>query len=134
MSYDAKVPITYSVGEIDIGDAPEVFSIQGPSGAAGILLEVSLSATETFTATTTPGYVRIGTAADPDANFEMSCATTADTDSIAAASTDYIDRVIAADTQVEVTTVAPTGGTPAGKGWIFITILWDKPYPKHDFN
>lgn len=129
MSYADPDRRQYSFGEIDFGDAAEVLSITGPKGAKGILHAIHVAATETFTADTTPAYVRVGTAADPDAYAEMNLGTLADTDSASSddGTTDpdaIIAESIPADTQVEVTTVAPTGGTPAGKGFVTIIIDW----------
>lgn len=127
MSYSNPNRMCYSFGAVDFGAGGEVVSIQGPSGKAGRLIDVMLSATETFTDDTTTGKVRIGTAADPDAYAELDCLTTADTDSISATgqSGAIIDADIPADTQVEVTMVAPTGGTPAGIGYVTVVIDWD---------
>ena len=126
MSYDNPNVITYSFGEHDFGSAGEVLSVKGISGKSGVLLDICVSATETFTATTTPAYVKVGTASDDDAYASLSLATTADTDSVTASATSgaIISPKIAADTQVEVTFVAPTGGTPAGKGFVSIAIAW----------
>lgn len=130
MSYSDADRRQYSFGEHDFGNAGESLSITGPKGKGGRLIAVHVAATETFTATTTAGRVDVGTAADTDAYASFNLGTLADTDS---ASTDdgttdtdaIIDADIPADTQVEVTFVAPTGGTPAGKGFVSIIIDWD---------
>lgn len=126
MSYENPQMQSYSFGAHDFGAGGDSFSIRGPAGKKGRLVHVSVSATETFTDTTTPGYVRIGTAADNDAYAELNLGTTADTDCVSEATdTDaIIDEAIPADSQVEVTLVAPTGGTPAGIGHVHIGVEW----------
>lgn len=129
MSYADPDRRQYSFGPIDFGAGGEVVSITGPKGKAGTLKAIHVMATETFTTTTTAGRVDIGTAADTDAYASFNLGALADTDS---ASTDdgttdtdaVISADIPADTQVEVTCVAPTGGTPAGIGYVSIIIDW----------
>ena len=126
MSYSNPNRMSYSFGPIDFGAGGDVVSIQGPSGKAGRLIEIMVAATETFNAVTTQADVQVGTAADPDANALFQLGTLADTDSVSAYGTSsIIDADIAADTQVEVTFTAPTGGTPAGIAHVTIVIDWD---------
>ena len=129
MSYSDPNRLCYSFGEIDFGAGGEVLSITGPAGKSGLLRSIHVAASETFTDDTTEGAVQVGTAADPDAYAAFNLGTLADTDSAASddGSTDtdaIIDERIPADTQVEVTCVAPTGGTPAGKGYVTVVIDW----------
>jgi hypothetical protein len=109
---------------IDFGAGGEVLSLKLPAAKKARLVDVILSATETFTNTTTSGKVQIGTAADPDKYAQLDCLTTADTDSITAIdqSGALIDQDIAAGTQIEITCVAPTGGTPAGIGFVVVVL------------
>lgn len=126
MSYSNPLTITYSYGNYDFGTATEVTSLKGPSGKRGELREIIVCATETFTATTTDADVQVGTAADPNAYAELTLGTLADTDSLTATATSgaIIEASIPADTQVEVTFTAPTGGTPAGMADVHIVIDW----------
>ena len=125
MSYDNPDRRLYNYTH-DFGAGSEIFSLRGPTGKRGTLQHVAVAVTETFTDTTTQGFVRVGTAADNDAFAELQMGTAADedywdqtddTDSI-------IDAAIPADTLVEVNLVAPTGGTPAGQGLVLIEIDW----------
>jgi hypothetical protein len=99
--------------------------------------EVSVLATVTFNAVTTPAYVRVGTAADDNKFAELNLATVAATDS--RGSKDDTDAVLpagqfidltrggdsgAALSQLEVAFIANTGGTPAGTGIPTITVSW----------
>lgn len=128
LTYATPRTITYSFGEHDFGAGGEVFSLRGPLGFTGKLVGVQVNATETFTATTLQGTVLVGTAGDTDAFGLLNLGTTADTDTVSEATdTDAIlSSAITADTQVEVNLTAPTGGTPAGKGFVHITIDWYK--------
>lgn len=125
-SYSQPIYMTYSFGSIDFGAGGDVTSLKGPSGLSGRLKEICVSATETFNAVTTDADVQLGTAADPNAYAELTLGTLADTDSITATATSgaIIEADIPADTQVEVTFTAPTGGTPAGIADVHILIAW----------
>lgn len=130
MSYDLPRQLTYSLGLHDFGAGAGVRHIKAPttkqSSTRGKLVSVAVDTTEAFTADTTAGFVRVGTAADPDAFAELNMSTALinvwwseadDTDAI-------IDADIPAGTIVEVDFVAPTGGTPAGIGYVYVSIDW----------
>jgi len=124
MSYSNPNRESFSILH-DFGAGGEVFSFKLPASKAARLKDIVLSATETFTDDTTSALIRVGTAADADAYAEFDCLTTADTDSIRASDQDgaIIAPAIPAGTQVEITFVAPTGGTPAGIG--LVTFIFD---------
>jgi hypothetical protein len=127
MGYSSAQYATYSFGLQDFADAPEVFSFKLPSGKQGTLVDVCISCVESFNATTTEARLDIGTATDPDAYARCGLGTTADTDTYLASENtgDIISSGIPAGTQVEVTMVANTGGTPTGKGLINIVVaVW----------
>jgi hypothetical protein len=123
MSYADANRMSYSFGVEDIADAARALSVRGPAGKKGRLISLSVSATETFNAVTTAAKIQIGTAADTDAYAEASLGTLAATDSVYF---DYSDELIEipADTQVEITEVANTGGTPAGMAYFTVVIDW----------
>lgn len=126
MAYDNPLSVTYSFGPIDFGAGGDAAAIRAPAGFEnGRIKHIGVAVTETFTADTTPGYVRIGTAADPDAYAELNMATAADTDyHCERDDTDAIINASVDSTQLEVAFVAPTGGTPAGIGHVNIVIDW----------
>ncbi len=128
MAYDKSEIITYSLGEHDFGAGGDALAIKGPPGLTGRIKDIGVMVTETFTATTTPAFVRMGTGADPDAFAELSMGVAADTDYYN--TQDDTDAIIVEalppDTQIEVALVAPTGGTPAGKGFVNIAVEWYK--------
>lgn len=107
-------------------------SIQGPKGKAGKLIAIHVAATTTFTATTTAGRVDIGTAATTNAYAAFPLGTLAATDAISSDDLDQTAAIITAlgsnipgDTQVEMTFVAPTGGSPAGVGSVMVIVDWE---------
>ena len=129
--YDSTKTVAYMVAaDYDFGAAGDSLSICGPSGYKGKLLDIMLAMVgEASTADTTGIKVQVGTAADVDAYGELHASgVLADTDCWNSA--DDTDAIIAeaipADTKIEVTLVAPTGGTPAGKGHAYVTIEWYK--------
>lgn len=129
MSYADPDRRIYTFANVDFGAGDSAQSFQGPKGKKGRLIDIHLSATETFNSVTTDGYTDIGTAADPNAYAHFVQGDLAATDSVCGTDgvtdTDWlIDADIPADTQVEVTMVAPTGGTPAGIATVTIIVDW----------
>ena len=126
-SYDNPLVITHQFASHDFGAGAGATSFKAPNGYThGRIIDVGvIDITETFTATTTAAFVRVGTAADADAYAELAMATAAATDTFN--TQDDTDAIIEADiddTQVEVTYVAPTGGTPAGIGRPYVVVAW----------
>lgn len=124
--YDNPLTITYSLGLHDFGSGGDALGIKPPAGfTRGKIRDIGVMVTETFNAVTTPGYVRVGTATDPDAYAELNMGAAADTNYWNVL--DDPDAIIAdipSATQLEVALVAPTGGTPAGIGYVNIVIDW----------
>lgn len=129
MSYADGDRRTYVFPNVDFGAGDSAQSFQGPKGKTGRLIDIHYSVTETFNSVTTDANTQIGTAADPDAYALFVQGDAAATDSVCGTdgTTDpdwLIDENIPADTQVEVTFTAPTGGTPAGIATVSITVDW----------
>lgn len=127
MGYATGDQITYSFGPIDFGAGDSQFAIRGPNGLSGRITDVIVSVTETFTNVTTQAFVRVGTAADNDRDLELGLGTAAIGTSVAAsADPDNFkrDEVLEPDTDIIVNLVAPTGGTPAGIGYIHLVVNW----------
>lgn len=126
MSYDHGHLTTYSFGEHDFGAASETVSFKGPAGKKGYIIDVLVSATETFTNTTTEAIVELGTTDGGAELINMGLGTLADKVPQLASDTaaDIVLRDIAADDIVYLTMNAPTGGTPAGKGFVQVMINW----------
>jgi hypothetical protein len=129
MSYSLPDRRSYTFPNVDYGAGDSAQSIQGPKGKSGRLIDIHLSVTETFNSVTTDANTQVGTAADPNAYALFNQGDAAATDSVSGqdgvTDTDWlIDAAIPADTQVEVTFTAPTGGTPAGIATTTIWIDW----------
>ena len=127
MSYSNPLCVTYKFASHDFGAGAGATSFKAPAGyTAGRLIDVGLmDITETFTNTTTPAYVRVGTASDADAYAQLDCGVAAATDCYN--TKNDTDAIIDADldgSQIEVTFVAPTGGTPAGIASAFVVVEW----------
>jgi hypothetical protein len=137
-TYDNPLTISYSLGSHDFGAGAGAHAIQRPKGVSRARIEeIHVAVSETFNQVTTPAYVRIGTAADADKFAELNMAAAAitdgygtndDQDAVKAAGLAIdLDRggdAGAALDQLEVTFVAPTGGTPAGIGEVTVVISW----------
>lgn len=130
--------MTYQFDTLDFGTAGEIYYILGPKGKKGKLVDYGVHhVTETFTATTLPAYVSVGTAADADAyGDEISMGTTAaDAGSKSVRTSTVGDEIetyilpaglsMPKDTKVGLHCTAPTGGTPAGMACPFMIIDWE---------
>jgi hypothetical protein len=129
MSYSNPDRRSYVFPNVDFGAGDSAQSFQGPKGKAGRLIDIHLSATETFNSVTTDANTQIGTAADPNAYALFMQGDLAATDSVSGqdgvTDTDWLIAAdIPADTQVEVTFTAPTGGTPAGIATVTVWVDW----------
>lgn len=130
----------------DFGGGGEVFSIKGPKGKKGTLLNYGVyGIIESFTAASTAAMVAVGNGTDPDAYGEELSLGTSAADTVGEVSIDTLYRYdqvgggagvtdrddyilnggeIPADTVVYLTCTAPTGGGEAGQGTAFVEILW----------
>ena len=125
MAYENPSCVTFQFGSHDFGAGAGALSFKLPKGKVGRLVDVGVTnITETFTATTTPAYFRVGTGADADAYAELNMSTAAATDTWNTVddTNAIISSTLPADTQIEVTMVAPTGGTPAGIGTPYVVV------------
>lgn len=127
-TYDMALAITYSLNAVDFGAGTVTRAIKGPKGMRGRLKEVTVSATETFTDDTTQAFVRLGISGDLDAHGEVPMGTLASGSALAGSGVTgaVLETAIPADTNLLLTCVAPTGGTPAGIGDVHATIEWYK--------
>jgi len=139
-NYDNPLTISYSLGLQDIAAAGAAFAIAVPSGKTRCRIEdIHVAVTETFNGVTTNAFIRIGTAADADryAELDMQAAAATDGYNIADApaadtplkdighgGSGVIDIGQEVITQLEVATIANTGGTPAGIGHVTVVVSW----------
>ncbi len=136
--YDKAHVYNYAFGgEFDFTGSA-VYYIQPMKGAQqGQVYDIQVSSTLLFTNDSTGALIRVGTNADTDKYAELDMQTTAasivwgsyDYDIFGSSRDGFIDMVRdgtagVALNFVEVGYVSPTGGTPAGKGWVTITIGW----------
>ena len=126
MSYSDPRPYTYSFGEIDFGAGGDALVVTGPSGKQGSVKEILVSATETFTNTTTEAIVELGSSAGGAQYVNMGLGTLADgaDQRMSDTAADLVLEALPADTDIHVTFNAPTGGAPAGKAFVQIMIEW----------
>lgn len=133
MSYDLPVRVSYNLGNVaggvDFGAGDSAYAIKPPPGkSCGNLVDIHLSVNETFTQVTTPAYVRLGDGSDADRYGQLNCGAAAVTNAYnmddGGTFGSMIDLVAHSITQVEVTCVAPTGGTPAGIANVTIVVDW----------
>lgn len=118
--------VTYTISNVDFGAGDTDHAIKAPRGYVdGRIIDVGVIVSEVFNQVTTPGYVRLGTASDPDAYAELNMAAAAATDFYNTQDdTDAIINSAVTDEQIEVACVAPTGGTETGIGDVVIVIDW----------
>lgn len=129
MSYADPNRRTYTFSNVDFGAGNTVHGIRGPADKTGRLIDVHVSATETFNSVTTDGAVNIGDSTDADkfAHFVPGdlAAESAVSGMDGVTDPDWIiDADIPANTLVEVQCLAPTGGTPAGIATVSVVIDW----------
>lgn len=126
-TYSEPMFETYLLPSHDFGAGAGTDIISGPDGHKGRLLNVTiLTVTEVFNSVTTNALIRVGTSADPDKHAEMSIDDTADLGSDSILAAELYNTEIAADEDVHIDYVAPTGGTPTGIGQVQINIMWYK--------
>ena len=148
-SYDNPQRMSYAFGIHDFGAGGEAWAIPVPAGKQGCIIEeIAIHCIgETFNSDTTSAAVQLGIAGTLDKFAELGAENLADTDAIGIATgKDITASPGTADvlrdnsyggkgvvltssagdniTQIEVTFVAPTGGTPAGKGSVTIVLGW----------
>lgn len=133
-TYDSPLEITYCWPVLaDWGTAAPadgVYSIKGPLGHQGIVLDIGVSVTEIFATDATEGTLNLGATAGAAEYAALSIpdATAAGDHYGSADDTDAITGThIPADQQVEVTVdVGTDAGTETGQGYIHFTIGWYK--------
>ncbi len=124
---EETVTETYTFQDVDFGAGDVTQLVRGPANKSGFIVGVAIyNVSETFTDDTTEARVDIGTVADPDgysvgADFGTLAATAALNPEGADGALG--DRIIE-DTDFLITTVAPTGGTPAGIATVSVSVAW----------
>lgn len=123
MSYSNRDSMTVTIPALAF-TAASAGKFRLPKGKRGRLIEVMINATTTFTATTTEGLFKLGTAASGAEIANCGLGTTAAGTSYNATMNDGDIKGVDLpnDADIHYTIVAPTGGTPAGAGHVQIVI------------
>lgn len=137
MSYDNGKPIRYAMDQITMTSTDKVRVFRGPKGKRGRLVDYGIDGISTTTAgaTNTP-KVSVGTVASAAAYgalFDVGALTAPEAKSVASTyrqtdtgwTTQMTNPYIAADTLVQLTCIAATGGGAAGVGNPFMIIEWE---------
>ena len=133
MSYDNVSVIPFKTVAITTTAAAATYGIRGPKGKAGRVVDiVATCTTDHVVGTTTPTQLLVGLSGDTNAyaTFEPPALTAATgvanlLDADSANSEIVAGHLIPADTEVLLTTVANTGGTPAGVLEYDVLIAWE---------
>ena len=125
MSYSQPSPYCFTFLH-DFGAATEGLIFRGPKGKQGTIEEVEVIAYETFNAVSSQAAVNIGSSALGTQYVGMNLGTLADGDEKRMTDTDgdLVLNALPADTDIHLTLLAPTGGTPAGKAYVQIMVHW----------
>jgi len=125
MSYSDPRPYCISAYH-DFGAGGEAMTFRGPKGKQGTIKEIKGDSFELFTPVTTDACIRVGSATSGYEYENMGVGTLADAANVSmtAVAADLVLEALPADTDVHITLVAPTGGTPAGKAHYHIMIEW----------
>ena len=128
MAYNNPQIISYNFGSVNFATGSTAKLKPPPGKSRGSIIDVHVSVTVLFTQVTTPGYSRIGKTGTAAYYAEVNMGAAA-----AGAAYNFrdnktvsrqIDLVADAVSDVLVTFVAPTGGSPAGTGIVTVAIGW----------
>jgi hypothetical protein len=136
--YDTPITVTYNWTALDCHSGDLTRKIRGPQGRKGNVVLITGMATTSFVGTSTPGYIKIGdgTTANKYGQLAMGAASAGTASGSLAVANTYATGLLAnnpaslpfvntaADTDVTVTCVAPTGGSPAGVADVTIVMRW----------
>jgi hypothetical protein len=135
-SYSNPMRVTYSYGLYAFTSASTNTVKPSPRHPAGKVADIHVRVTVTFTQTTTPAFVNIGTAGNASkyAQLNMGAAAAGHsynfTDAMGTPAVPslvvFSDINFARDgiTEVQIQIVAMTGGTPAGSGYLDVCMDW----------
>lgn len=130
-SYDNSYPVSYNFAALDVGAGTITRKLRVPKGATGArVLDVHAFASETFTQTTTAARVQVGTAGDLDKFIDANLGGLAVGNAFSLANSPGAHKATwhkGEDdvSELTVTFVAPTGGTPGGIADFAITVAWN---------
>ena len=135
MAYDNLKTLTYGYAGVNFASGNATHKVAVPRAAQyARVLDIMVEATVTFTQTTTPGLVQVGDGTTANKFGQLSLGGTAAGSTIGSGDSpvrtaDYLKGNYNSGAglhDLTITFVAPTGGTPAGTGNVFITIGYDQ--------
>lgn len=135
MAYDNLKTLTYGYPAVNFAAGNATHKVAIPRGAQyARVLDIMVEATVTFTQVTTPGLVQVGDGTTANQFAQLSLGGTAAGATIGSADSavrrvDYLKGNYNSGAglhDLTITFVAPTGGTPAGTGNVFITVGYDQ--------
>lgn len=135
--YDNLTPVCYQFAAVDFGAGDSTKKLKIPRGAQmARVLDILLTASETFTQTTTPGIVQVGDGTTADKFAAMTIGALASGSTLGAGDVDgglYKAVYLAYDYNsgdglhdLILTCVGPTGGTPAGIADVIVIVGYDQ--------
>lgn len=132
MGYANPFPRTYVFDDINFATSTTA-KFKGPKGLEGRVRDISVNGQVLFTAVTTPAYVRVGKADNSaDAAYAEVPLGTLAAGGVIVATQDAPSTwrktgaagILPMNTEIKMSFVAPTGGTPAGTGDVTVTVDW----------
>lgn len=134
MAYDNLKTITYSYAAVNFAAGSSVKAAIPRGVQYARVLDIMVQATVTFTQVTTPGLVQVGDGTTANQFGQLSLGGTAAGSTIGSADSavrrvDYLKQNYNSGAglhDLTFTFVAPTGGSPAGTGNVFITMGYDQ--------
>lgn len=136
--YDNLRTVTYSYAAVNFASGNATHKVAVPRGCQmARVLDIMIEATVTFTQTTTPGLVQVGDGTTAAKFAQLSAGGTASGSTVGSGDQAiWISNYLKGNYNsgaglhdLTITFVAPTGGTPAGTGNVFITIGYDDIRP-----
>lgn len=130
-SYDNAYVVTYNFPALDVGAGTITRKIRVPKGATGArVLDIHAFASETFSQTTTAARAQVGIAGDLDKFVDANLGALAAGNAFSLADSVGAHKGVWHDgeddvSELTVTFVAPTGGTPAGIADFAIAVAWN---------
>lgn len=133
--YDNPISLNYKFAAVNFATGSTA-KIPVPYKAQGARVgDIAVVASVTFTQVTTPGLVQVGDGTTADKFASLNIGGTTSGNSIAGGDVGGVYKAyyLAANYNsgaglhdLIVTFVAPTGGTPAGTGDVYVSMLWDQ--------
>jgi hypothetical protein len=129
-TYSNPLTVPYNFGNLNFVSGAGTYKVKPPPRATcGRVEDIHVRVTTLFTQVTTPAYVRVGTSGDNLKYAELNMGAAAagaayNTRDVAGSIKSNINLTKDAISDVDIRVVAPTGGSPAGVGYLDVIISW----------